>query len=168
MRSAPWPSGKAEDCKSFIPGSNPGGASRFLGESRLVLCRKCAVTRRNPNLPRAHLAADCGDVTDAFPVSPTPCRCASFPTPSARAAASAMASRRYMAPLVGGGGIPPFGDRQARTTEGGAPRLPTSTGAWEASFLRKQAREYLARAQAPNPRSPITASGLQTRSRWLE
>ena len=24
---APWPSGKAEDCKSFIPGSNPGGAS---------------------------------------------------------------------------------------------------------------------------------------------
>ena len=25
---APWPSGKAEDCKSFIPGSNPGGASR--------------------------------------------------------------------------------------------------------------------------------------------
>ena len=26
--SAPWPSGKAEDCKSFIPGSNPGGASR--------------------------------------------------------------------------------------------------------------------------------------------
>ena len=24
---APWPSGKAEDCKSSIPGSNPGGAS---------------------------------------------------------------------------------------------------------------------------------------------
>ncbi|GEM_PF-4826115 len=27
LASAPWPSGKAEDCKSFIPGSNPGGAS---------------------------------------------------------------------------------------------------------------------------------------------
>ena len=26
-RQAPWPSGKAEDCKSSIPGSNPGGAS---------------------------------------------------------------------------------------------------------------------------------------------
>ena len=24
--AAPWPSGKAEDCKSFTPGSNPGGA----------------------------------------------------------------------------------------------------------------------------------------------
>jgi hypothetical protein len=24
---APWPSGKAEDCKSFIPSSNLGGAS---------------------------------------------------------------------------------------------------------------------------------------------
>ena len=27
LDSAPWPSGKAEDCKSSIPGSNPGGAS---------------------------------------------------------------------------------------------------------------------------------------------
>ena len=27
VQLAPWPSGKAEDCKSFIPGSNPGGAS---------------------------------------------------------------------------------------------------------------------------------------------
>ena len=39
--TAPWPSGKAEDCKSFIPGSNPGGASyrpllriRAVGPSR--------------------------------------------------------------------------------------------------------------------------------------
>ena len=25
--TAPWPSGKAEVCKTSIPGSNPGGAS---------------------------------------------------------------------------------------------------------------------------------------------
>ena len=31
FRRAPWPSGKAEDCKSFIPGSNPGGASKTDG-----------------------------------------------------------------------------------------------------------------------------------------
>ena len=29
IRSAPSPSGKAEVCKTSIPGSNPGGASNF-------------------------------------------------------------------------------------------------------------------------------------------
>ena len=29
-RSAMWPSGKAEACKAFIPGSNPGIASKIL------------------------------------------------------------------------------------------------------------------------------------------
>ena|GEM_PF-5356841 len=34
---APWPSGKAEPCKGFTPGSNPGGASKicFKIEGRL-------------------------------------------------------------------------------------------------------------------------------------
>ena len=31
FKSAPSPSGKAEVCKTSIPGSNPGGASNFLG-----------------------------------------------------------------------------------------------------------------------------------------
>ena len=30
---ATWPSGKAEDCKSFIPGSNPGVASKVIGDA---------------------------------------------------------------------------------------------------------------------------------------
>jgi hypothetical protein len=40
---APWPSGKAEDCKSFIPSSNLGGASRwtkgFQGTWKPFHCR---------------------------------------------------------------------------------------------------------------------------------
>ena len=30
--SAKWPSGKAEACKAFTPGSNPGVASNFFSE----------------------------------------------------------------------------------------------------------------------------------------
>ena len=31
--SAKWPSGKAEACKAFTPGSNPGFASRLLQDA---------------------------------------------------------------------------------------------------------------------------------------
>jgi hypothetical protein len=36
FRSAPSPSGKAEVCKTSIPGSNPGGASKFLKKNALL------------------------------------------------------------------------------------------------------------------------------------
>ena len=32
---ATWPSGKAEACKAFTPGSNPGVASKFLKELKM-------------------------------------------------------------------------------------------------------------------------------------
>ena len=34
---APWPSGKAEACKAFIPSSNLGGASKTKSTARAVL-----------------------------------------------------------------------------------------------------------------------------------
>ena len=34
---APWPSGKAEACKAFTPGSNPGGASKIVISYKLKI-----------------------------------------------------------------------------------------------------------------------------------
>jgi hypothetical protein len=45
-RSAPSPSGKAEVCKTSIPGSNPGGASNFSSEI-LGVCSFCGQARLN-------------------------------------------------------------------------------------------------------------------------
>ncbi len=66
--AAPWPSGKAWDCKSLIPGSNPGGASsaaspvegpRHLGPSsrRRLGAPPLAAARRNPRRDTAGVFA---------------------------------------------------------------------------------------------------------------
>ena len=40
-KMATWPSGKAEACKAFTPGSNPGVASNYLGRQASLAC-SCA------------------------------------------------------------------------------------------------------------------------------
>jgi hypothetical protein len=45
FQPAPSPSGKAEVCKTSIPGSNPGGASKILKKSASLVARRHNLSR---------------------------------------------------------------------------------------------------------------------------
>ncbi len=45
---AKWPSGKAEACKAFTPGSNPGVASIFFGAIEKGICGHGSAGRASP------------------------------------------------------------------------------------------------------------------------
>ena len=69
--TAKWPSGKAEACKAFTPGSNPGFASRALQTGVLrgarFLCESMRLLRHRPLAPLSVGELGCAPCTTCRP-----------------------------------------------------------------------------------------------------